>query len=148
MENNTQYYVLTDNVKRGPFSIDELSNQNITKDTLIWKHGLEQWTKAQDMQELSTLLSYLPPTPPENMPMPKTWLVESICVTCLCCIPFGIIGIVNATKIESCYQRGNFEQALYHSKQAKKWTLVGFFTAIAIICIYLIILALSLILSK
>ena len=31
----------------------------------------------------------------ENV-QPKTWLVESILVTLFCCLPFGIVGIVNA----------------------------------------------------
>ena len=30
---------------------------------------------------------------------PKTWMAESILVTILCCLPFGIIGIVNAAKV-------------------------------------------------
>ena len=59
-------------------------------------------------------------------PMPKNWLVESILVTVLCCIPFGIAGIVSATKVEGLYYSGDYEAAEQASKDAKKWTLIGF----------------------
>jgi len=36
-----------------------------------------------------------------NQKPPKSWLVESILVTLFCCLPFGIAGIVNASRVES-----------------------------------------------
>lgn len=71
-------------------------------------------------------------------PMPKNWLVESILVTVLCCLPFGIAGIVNATKVESLYYAGDYDGAQQASKDAKKWTLVGFVSVFAIGIIYLL----------
>lgn len=59
-------------------------------------------------------------------PMPKNWLVESILVTVLCCLPFGIAGIMSATKVESLYHAGDYDAAEQASKDAKKWTIVGF----------------------
>lgn len=72
---------------------------------MIWHVGLSTWQPAKNTPELCDLLSSLPPEPIQNNQMPKTWLVESILVTCLCCLPFGIVGIVNATKVESAYQK-------------------------------------------
>lgn len=34
---------------------------------------------------------------------PKTWMAESILVTVFCCLPFGIAGIVFASKVSSLY---------------------------------------------
>ncbi|NQX78251.1 CD225/dispanin family protein [Gilvibacter sp.] len=66
----------------------------------------------------------------ENQKKPKNYLVESILVTIFCCLIFGIIGIVNAAKVNSEYEAGNIEVALAASKQAKTWTLWGFIIGI------------------
>ena len=69
-------------------------------------------------------------------PMPKNWLVESILVTVLCCLPFGIAGIMSATKVESLYHAGDYDAAEQASKDAKKWTLVGFFSTLVGLVLY------------
>ena len=66
----------------------------------------------------------------ENQKKPKNYLVESILVTIFCCLIFGIIGIVNAAKVNSEYEAGNIEGAIAASKQAKTWTLWGFIIGI------------------
>lgn len=71
-------------------------------------------------------------------PMPKNWLVESILVTVLCCLPFGIAGIVSATKVESLYYAGDYEAAEQASKDAKKWTIVGFCSTFVVVILYFI----------
>lgn len=71
-------------------------------------------------------------------PMPKNWLVESILVTVLCCLPFGIAGIVSATKVESLYYSGDYEAAEQASKDAKKWTIVGFCSTFVIGILYVV----------
>jgi hypothetical protein len=63
---------------------------------------------------------------------PKTWLVESILVTILCCLPFGIIGIINASKVEQKFYAGATEEALKASQDAGKWTKIGFFVGIGV----------------
>ena len=62
--------------------------------------------------------------------------MNPILVTCFCCLPFGIMGIINATKIETLYACGQYEQALCRSNQAKKWTLWGLFIMLAFWVIY------------
>lgn len=71
---------------------------------------------------------------------PKTWLVESILVTVLCCLPFGIAGIINASKVESRFHTGDVEGAERASREAGKWTKIGFFVSIAIWVIYIILM--------
>ncbi|HPF10093.1 MAG TPA: CD225/dispanin family protein [Flavobacteriaceae bacterium] len=75
----------------------------------------------------------------ENQPKPKNYLVESILVTIFCCLVFGIIGIVNASKVNSEYAAGNYEGALKASQDAKKWTMWGFIVGAAILLIYVIL---------
>ncbi|GAA4302288.1 CD225/dispanin family protein [Compostibacter hankyongensis] len=70
---------------------------------------------------------------------PKNWLVESILVTIFCCLPFGIVGIINASKVNSALAVGNYDEALRLSKEAGKWTKIGFFVGLALIVISVIL---------
>lgn len=72
---------------------------------------------------------------------PKTWLVESILVTILCCLPFGIIGIINASKVEAKFNEGAVDEALKLSQDAGKWTKIGFFLGLAVYVVVIIIYA-------
>lgn len=75
---------------------------------------------------------------------PKNWLLQSLLVTILtflCCsnilgLPFGIAAIVNASSVESKFNRGDVEGAEKAAKNAKKWTIVtGVLAVVSIIVI-------------
>lgn len=70
---------------------------------------------------------------------PKTWMAESILVTVFCCLPFGIAGIVFASRVSSLYAAGNYEAALQASKNAGKWTKIGFVVGLVAIVLYLLL---------
>ena len=72
---------------------------------------------------------------------PKTWLAESILVTIFCCLPFGIVGIVHASKVDSAFNAGNYEEADRASREAKKWLMIGFWIGVVIIGLYLLFVA-------
>jgi len=61
---------------------------------------------------------------------PKNWLVESILVTIFCCLPFGIVGIVFASQVNSKFAGGDYAGAEKASKEAGKWTKIGIFIGI------------------
>ncbi len=67
---------------------------------------------------------------------PKNYLIESILVTIIC-LPFGIVGIVFASKVNSRYAAGDFEGALQASESAKSWMKWGYTLAIMAITLYL-----------
>jgi len=77
----------------------------------------------------------------ENKYPPKNWLVESILVTLFCCLPFGIAGIINASKVESRFYSGDIEGAERAAQEAKKWTKIGFWISLVGIIIYLLFYA-------
>jgi len=77
--------------------------------------------------------------PPTGQKPPKSWLVESILVTFFCCLPFGIAGIVNASKVESRFYAGDVDGANTASAEAGKWTKVAFWVGIAFYAIYFIV---------
>ncbi len=69
---------------------------------------------------------------------PKNWLVESILVTLFCCLPFGVVGIVYATQVSSKFNAGDQAGALQASRDAAKWTKIGFFVGLAVLVLYII----------
>ncbi len=142
-----EYYIYSNNVKKGPFSLEELKNQSISHNTMIWKVGFSNWTPASQVPELADILSEIPPELVQTKTiMPNTWLVQSILATICCCLPFGIVGIVNATKVESYYMRGDYANAIRCSENAKKWTIWAVIAAVIFVVLYvfgLLIAALS-----
>lgn len=71
---------------------------------------------------------------------PKNWLVESILVTVFCCLPFGIVGIINASAVNSKFNAGDYQGALQSSKDAGKWTKIGFFIGLGLGVLYIILM--------
>jgi hypothetical protein len=70
---------------------------------------------------------------------PKTYMAESILVTLFCCLPFGVVGIINASKVSSLYAAGNVELAQAASLEAKKWTKIGFICGIVFYVLYFVV---------
>ena len=72
-------------------------------------------------------------------PKPKNWLVESILVTIFCCLPLGIVGIVNAANVNSRYEAGDLMGAQKASQEAGKWVKWGLITGVIVYVIYLVL---------
>lgn len=72
---------------------------------------------------------------------PKTWMAESILITIFCCLPFGIVGIVNAAKVSSLFAQGDFDGAQRASADAKKWTLIGMCVGLGVGILYFLLYA-------
>jgi hypothetical protein len=56
---------------------------------------------------------------------PKTWLIESILATLLCCLPLEIVGIINASSVEAKFAKGDVEGAGKAAKLAKLMVLIS-----------------------
>jgi predicted secreted protein len=56
---------------------------------------------------------------------PESYLVWAIITTLLCCLPFGIVSIVNAVKVDKLWMQGQQEAAYKASKNAKIWAIVA-----------------------
>jgi membrane protease subunit (stomatin/prohibitin family) len=59
------YYLAIDGKQAGPFAADQLSQKvaagQLTRETLVWKHGLSAWQKAGAVAELEALFADVPP---------------------------------------------------------------------------------------
>lgn len=133
------YYLNADNQRIGPLTLDQLIEQHITPQTLIWKAGLPQWTNAMSVPEVALRLNPAtagapqspgqPQPQPEpfykSKPCPPTNLIWGILVTILCCLPLGIVAIYKSSQVERNYYNGNYEEALKASNSALNWCIIS-----------------------
>ncbi len=64
------------------------------------------------------------PGPVPNTPYkPESGLVWGILTTLFCCLPFGIVSIVYASKVDSLWYMGNYEGAMDSARKAKNWAM-------------------------
>ena len=61
------YYVAVNGQAQGAFPIEVLKqmsqNGQLTKETLVWKQGMENWEKAGTVEELKNIFVEIPPIP-------------------------------------------------------------------------------------
>ncbi len=56
-----EFYIYMNNEQKGPFSTTELKELMITRETMVWYEGAENWIKAQDVEELKGIFKSIPP---------------------------------------------------------------------------------------
>lgn len=71
---------------------------------------------------------------------PDNYLVWAILSTVLCCLPLGIVAIIKATQVDTLWAQGDYEGAVQAARDAKRWTWAGFFIALGISLVYLVII--------
>jgi cell division protein FtsL len=108
------YYIQDGKDISGPFGLDELLAKRITKKTLIWFQGRDEWSYAETIDELQNLFVELPPPLEKIAPMPKVrrktimGLEKSYFFLAL-----GIVLLIIGTLIFNLYQENrslDFEQ--------------------------------------
>src|ERR1700760_3567728 len=61
-----------------------------------------------------------PPGYPPPAREPDNYLVWGILVTVMCCLPFGIVSIINSNKVSSLWAQGQYAEAQAAADSAKK----------------------------
>ncbi|MEC3977211.1 CD225/dispanin family protein [Amycolatopsis sp. H20-H5] len=76
--------------------------------------------------------SQVPPPPPEGRgagynpgPPPASNLVWGIVTTVLCCLPFGVVSIVQAAKVAGLWANEQPEAALAAARSARTWAIAA-----------------------
>lgn len=120
----------------GPVGFDELrrlaDTGAITRDTLVWSEGMEQWQPASTIENLFFAPPPVPgagtPQPPGapqpqpfNPPHINNHLTKAILSTILCCLPLGIVAIVKAAQVNGKIEAGNLRDAVQASDEADNW---------------------------
>jgi len=63
-----KYWYSDGNEKFGVYSLEELKSREIKPDYLVWREGVEQWTRADEFEETKSLFANLPPALPKSPP--------------------------------------------------------------------------------
>ena len=56
---------------------------------------------------------------------PNHYLAVSIITTVMCCMPLGVVSIIQSTKVDGLYNEGKYQEAEAKSKPAKNWAIAG-----------------------
>lgn len=147
------YYYLNDQKQQvGPLTEEEIRTAGLTPSNYVWCEGMSDWTPAGNVPELQPyLLPNIPGTPPppivnspapessEYVPCPNNHLAFAIVMTVLCCVPFGIVAIVKACKVNSLYNEGLYEAAQDMADSARNWCIASLLTGLLVSIIYFFI---------
>lgn len=142
------YYVDAGGKQAGPVGKHELKSRNIGRQTMVWCEGMSGWAPAGSVAELNEIFANIPPSPPSpSVPSsypsaaptpspfnqaqpqvqqkPSSYMWLGICTTLLCCLPFGIVSIYYASKVDSSMAQGNYDAAVKNSNNARTWGIVS-----------------------
>ena len=76
-------------------------------------------------------------------PKPSNNLVWGILTTILCCLPFGIVSIVFASKVDSLWYSGRYLEAKDAARKAATWAIVSASIGILFSIIYIIVVIIA-----
>lgn len=65
-----KFYYADGSEQKGPFTIEELKSNFISRDTKVWSEGMVNWDRAGNIEELNAIFSSMPPPIPKDMPPP------------------------------------------------------------------------------
>lgn len=145
----TEYYIIDHNGNQvGPISEVLFCKYGVDRSTYVWCEGMPEWKHAGEVAELQHLFGpVLPPPPPVSPfntaippiydeaeatppgPCPPSYLGWAIAATLLCCMPFGVVSLVYASKVSSCWRYGEYAEAYKASRYARNWLIASVVSA-------------------
>lgn len=57
----SKYFYTDGKEKYGPYSEEELKNENISRSTKVWCYGMDKWTELSQVPNLKGIISFIPP---------------------------------------------------------------------------------------
>ncbi|MDB4947351.1 MAG: hypothetical protein JWP97_6885, partial [Labilithrix sp.] len=136
---------------------EQLANGQLAGGDLVWTEGMANWIPASTLPGLAPAMpASLQHQPPVVNPYPQpqgqqplyaapnsqiggggyygqpisNYLWQSIVVTILCCLPFGIVAIVYASGVDGKAAMGDFNGAKKASNSAKNWCIAAVVTSL------------------
>lgn len=114
------YYVDSQGKQCGPFEKEILKQVGITPSTLVFTEGMSAWTPASQVPDLASIF-----VPGPNPVCPSSYMWLGILSTLLCCLPLGIVSIVYASKVNTLWLSGHYEEAKKASDKAQDWGIAS-----------------------
>ncbi|MBQ7360997.1 MAG: CD225/dispanin family protein [Bacteroidaceae bacterium] len=71
-------------------------------------------------------------------PKPSNYMVWAVLSTVFCCLPFGIVSIVYASKVDELWRSGKYEEAHEAASKARTWFWWSLGTSLLILVVYFI----------
>lgn len=158
-----QWYYANNGTQNGPVTQEELAallaNGSLGWNTLIWCDGMPDWLPASSVPQFQMSVvagapplpqqpfapnPYSPPLAPANFAgggeLVPNYLWQSILVTFFCCLPFGIVAIVYAAKVDGLLQAGDRAGAQQASASARTWCMVSFWLVAPFVILWFILM--------
>ncbi|MBA4717225.1 MAG: CD225/dispanin family protein [Verrucomicrobiales bacterium] len=137
----------------GPFPIEKvnesIANGEFSLDDVGWYEGLGEWKPLRNIEGIvgATAVPSIVSNTPNNTGSPTeqvpSHLVWGILVTLCCCLPFGIVSIVYASKVDGFVVAGDIEKAKENSKKAAMWAWISFGLGIVFLIVFGLIEAMA-----
>lgn len=54
---NTEYYIISEGERRGPYTAEMIRQIGITPDTMVWRQGMDDWAAASELAELADIFA-------------------------------------------------------------------------------------------
>lgn len=168
-----QWYYSKSGTQLGPVEEGELraklASGEISQADLVWRDGMTDWLPVSKVNELMMVARPAPPSappmggvtqspysPPQSQavsayPQPNPYqgpaiptnLWQSIVVTLFCCMPFGIVAIVYAAKVDGLKARGDIAGAMSAAASSRTWCNVSVLVWLGFVVLSVIISALG-----
>ncbi len=134
------YYYEQNGVKCGPFTVEELKDKRLSKRTLMWTDGLENWVLAYKINEIEDLLVEEPP--PLIKQQTKSKNIRKIKSSIIIAIPLSLLLAYGVTMValEPDADQGNFP--IYLTNEEKETPSIFFFEVLPYYYVFILILLL------
>ncbi len=151
----SEWYYSEAGQQRGPVGLEEIAGKisrgQIGGGDLVWREGMPDWLSVSNVPELSATTggATVVPSVPTGLRQPPpyhggtpvalvpSYLTPSIVALVLSCmamfffclqvsVPFAVVALVYATKVDGLKAQGNLIAATSASKTAKTWMILSF----------------------
>ena len=108
---------------RASTEIREISRHNPPRASTVIREISRQQSTGPDAGQQQPQYAQAPYQQPSVCP--PTYLAWAIVSTLLCCLPFGIVAIVYASKVSGLWAQGRYDEAQRASNTAKNWVIAA-----------------------
>lgn len=76
----------------------------------------------------------------QEVDRPNSYLWLGIVATLMCCLPLGVVSIIYASKVDSCWNSGDINGAIENSNKAKTWGFLSVALGFVLLFFYFILI--------